>query len=55
MTRGAIELIVLQALSNYGDNCGCELIKIIEKRVMRSSNSKKTHPIPLSTARKTAS
>lgn len=32
MTRGAIELIVLQALSNYGDNYGYELIKIIEKK-----------------------
>lgn len=32
MTRGAIELIVLQTLSNYGDNYGYELIKTIERK-----------------------
>lgn len=32
MTRGAVELIVLQTLSNYGDNYGYELIKIISKK-----------------------
>lgn len=32
MTRGALELIVLQTLSNYGDNYGYELIKTIEKK-----------------------
>jgi DNA-binding PadR family transcriptional regulator len=32
MTHGAIELIVLQTLSNYGDNYGYELIKIIARK-----------------------
>jgi DNA-binding PadR family transcriptional regulator len=32
MTRGAIELVVLQTLSNYGDNYGYELIKIIAQK-----------------------